>query len=82
MIKATIRIISQTELADPTKLPFGDARLKVYGSAEVNIPEPLGLRDYNVRMSVWMSTYARILQKDPSAVIKIVPYVNEPQLPF
>lgn len=79
-MKATIRIISQTVLANPEDIV--NPRLKVYGSAVVNIPEPFGMRDYNVRMSVWMSTYAKILEKDPSALIKISPHYPEPSLPF
>lgn len=81
-MKAEIRIISQTLLADPSKLPIGQPRLKVHGSAVVTMPEPIGLNDWKVCMRVWMDSYARILRQDPSAVIKIVPFVEEPKLPF
>ena len=81
-MKCQIRVISQCVLANADKLPLDRARLKVYGSCDVNLPEPVGGRDYLACLTAWMSTYAKVLRDDPSAVIKIVPYVNEPNLPF
>lgn len=81
-MKVTIRILSQTVLADPKVLPGMTPRLKVYGSTEVTMPEPIQGNDANTLMMRWWYSYQRILKDDPSAVMKIVPHVVEPQLPF
>lgn len=81
-MKCEVRIISQTLLDNGDKLPIRGARLKIHGSATVTMPEPIGFRDWHVKMSTWMETYARILRQDPSAVIKIIPFVDSPKLPF
>ena len=81
-MKVQIRIISQTVLANADKLPTKQARLKVYGSCDVTLPEPFGGRDFYVRLDQWLKSYSRILNEDRSAVIKIVPYVDEMKIPF
>lgn len=81
-MKIRIKIISQLFLANPSQLPSGNVKLKTYFDGDVNLPVPLGGRDYLVCLTSWNSTYARILQKDPSAIMRIMPYVEEQNLPF
>ena len=50
-MKVQIRIISQSVLANADKLPTKQARLKVYGSCDVILPEPFGGRDFYAILS-------------------------------
>lgn len=81
-MKVQIRIISQNELANPNTLPLQNARLKVHGSYDVNLPEPLQGNDTNNMLMRWMYAYQRVLVKDPSAQLKITPYLDEKYIPF
>lgn len=82
MIKAQIRIKSQTILAHPEHLPIDKVQLKVYGSVIVNLPEPFGFRDFDAKLLAWIHTYGKHLRDDPSAVLEITPLVNVPELPI
>lgn len=76
-MKINIRILSQQVLSENNT-----KRLRVYGSADVNLPEPITGNDANTIMMRWWYSYQRILAKDPTAVMKVVPHVLEQNLCF
>ena len=63
-------------------MPGLNPRLHVYGSANFTLHEPYIGNDSHNCLVAWISNYQKILQQDPSAVLKIVPEVVEQPLPF